>query len=136
MQPQEREMVGGSGATVLVGHLVADEERAYGEPRRIACDTCEARGWLPSEDLTFETGWPRKCFFCSGKGSMSLHAIATALDEDPGVLYRLSESRVRPKTASRLLDKLILLLSGEILLTDKQEAHIAAVAAGRGLYNG
>lgn len=137
MEPQECELVGGSGATVLVGQHFhwrepsEEDTRAYGEPRRVTCDTCEARGWLPPPVPLIETGWPRKCEFCSGKGSMSLHAIAEALDEDPGVLYRLSELRVRPKTAARLLDKILMLLRGEVSMTAKQDAYFEALRQGR-----
>jgi len=128
VEPQECELVGGSGATVLVGHHVAKhfawreddeiEKRTYGEPRRVACDTCQARGWLPPT-----ADWATKCKLCGGKGTISLHAIAEALDEDPGVFYRLSEQRVRPKTAARLLDKLLLLLNGDVSISSFIEAN-------------
>ena len=70
----------------------------------ITCDLCSAHGWL---SCGTPQDWPVPCDVCDGRGSLSLHAIAEMLDEDPGALYRLFEIRVRPRTALRLLDKLL-----------------------------
>ena len=91
-------------------------ETDYWEPKRVSCDTCCGLGWLPPVGQTehiveifdsASSGWPTRCTLCGGKGDISLRSIATCIGEDPGALYRLSELRVRPKTASRLLDKLL-----------------------------
>ena len=112
MEPQECQLSGGYGATVLIGLPALPGHVEYGERSRITCDTCSALGWLPASGGTSPCGtpldWPVPCDVCDGKGSFSLHAIAEVIDEDPGVLYRLSEQRVRAKTALRLLDKLLM----------------------------
>ena len=36
------------------------------------------------------------------------------IDEDPGVLYRLVEDRIRPKTGERIFQKLIALSEGQV----------------------
>lgn len=82
----------------------------YYGPKRVTCDTCLGVGWLKTKSE--EDSWPDRCSFCGGKGNMSLHLIAQAIDEDPGALYRLLELRVRPKTARRLLDKLLAFMEG------------------------
>ena len=114
----ESQISGGSGATVLVGNV-----DGCGERPRVTCDTCSALGWMSCGS---PLSWAVPCEVCDGKGSLSLHAIAEAFDEDPGVLYRLSELRVRPKTALRLLDKLLMLAAGKILPKpgSKQEARL------------
>lgn len=78
----------------------------YYGPKRVTCDPCSGTGWILPKTAPPD-GWPDRCMTCYGKGDLSLHSIATAIDEDPGALYRLLESRVRPKTARRLLDKLL-----------------------------
>ena len=94
-------------------------ETEYGEPKRVSCDKCCGLGWLPppadkaSPGGLHNAAWPIRCTLCGGKGDISLRSIATHIGEDPGALYRLSELRVRPKTASRLLDKLIAFKTGE-----------------------
>lgn len=98
-QALECEMFGGSGATVLVR-----QNLIYGERARITCDFCSAQGWL---SCGTPQDWPVPCHVCDGRGSLSLHAIAEILGEESGALYRLSEQRVRPRTAIRLLNKLL-----------------------------
>ena len=83
-------------------------ELDYWGPKRVSCDTCCGLGWIPpTGPVAPEARWPTRCTLCGGKGDISLHSIATAIGEDPGALYRLTELRVRPRTASRLLDKLL-----------------------------
>lgn len=76
----------------------------YG-PKRVSCDNCRGSGWIKKSNVLDE--WAQHCSLCGGKGELSLHLIANAIEEDPGVLYRLFHMRVRPKTARRLLDKLL-----------------------------
>ena len=102
-------------------------ETDYGEPKRVSCDLCCGLGWVPPtskdaniyslHDAPGSLGWPTRCTLCGGKGDISLRSIATCIGEDPGALYRLSELRVRPKTASRLLDKLLTFNKGGAGLT-------------------
>ena len=131
MEPQECQLAGGSDATVLVG----SGEGCCGERPRVACDTCSALGWMSCGS---PLNWAVPCEVCDGRGSLSLHAIAAAFDEDPGVLYRLSELRVRPKTALRLLDKLLMLAAGKILPKpgSKQEARLPIPGQERLPYKG
>lgn len=87
----------------------------------IHCDVCKGLGWRHQTALnpTTESGvdrWPVACPLCSGHGKLSLHAIAKWIGEDPGVLYRLHEQRIRPKTARRILPKLAALSLGYLTL--------------------
>ena len=86
----------------------------------IQCDVCKGLGWKQQAALnpTTESGvdrWPVSCYLCSGYGRLSLHAIAKLIGEDPGVVYRLYEQRIRPKTAQRILPKLTALYSGALI---------------------
>ena len=69
---------------------------------KIKCDRCLGRGWLPP----VIGDWCTPCGLCEGKGSVSLHALSSLIDEDPSYLYRLADLRVRPLTARRLFFKL------------------------------
>ena len=100
---------------------MVDDEHCYWGPKRVTCDICRGIGWLPPRggiDNSIALGaWPDMCSICGGKGDLSLHLIAKAIDENPGVLYRLFDLRVRPKTARRLLDKLLTFIEGGTGLT-------------------
>ena len=50
--------------------------------------------------------WPEVCPICMGKCRIALTRIAKMMDEDPALLFRLTEMRVRPSTGQRLLRKL------------------------------
>lgn len=75
---------------------------------RTACVSCGGRGWvaLPGRD------WPECCAACKGTGrppksvTLTLHALATRLDEYPSAIYRLNNMRVGAIVAGRLLGKL------------------------------
>ena len=80
----------------------------------IACDICHGLGWhcdrlKPRMD---PHSWPVHCKLCEGTGKLSLHAVAKLIDEEPSLLYRLYEQRVRHRTAERLFPKLIALSEG------------------------
>ncbi len=72
------------------------------------CENCEGRGWIGNALAVSD--WAYACDVCSGIGSFSLGSLARTLDEDPGVIERLSELRSRKATAKRLFDKLVKLL--------------------------
>ena len=105
-------MITGSVLLNLWKHSKMSEDYWRG-PKRISCDACNGRGWhrQPSDALD---NWCTKCTLCNGKGDVSLRFVARLINEDPGVLYRLSEQRIRPKTAQRILPKLAALCSGQV----------------------
>ena len=118
--------------------MAADEECYWG-PKRVKCDACRGLGWQPASGGSSPSAsnhavdpndlssiaigacpaepagqWATRCHICMGHGDVSLHTVAKLIDEDPGLLYRLSEQRVRPKTAMRIFPKLAALCLGEV----------------------
>ena len=86
-------------------------EPAWG-PKRVQCDVCNGRGWHPAYPDALDA-WARHCTLCNGKGDLSLHTVAKLIGEDPGVIYRLHEQRIRARTARRILPKLTALCALE-----------------------
>lgn len=97
----------------------------YYGPKRVTCDSCQGIGWI--KDKTEQDAWPDKCSLCGGRGDFSIHLIATAIDEDPGALYRLLELRVRAKTARRLLDKLLAFMNSTFTESATNPAEVRDV---------
>ena len=81
-------------------------------PKRVQCDVCNGRGWHPAYPDALDA-WARHCTLCNGKGDLSLHTVAKLIGEDPGVIYRLYEQRIRARTARRVLPKLTALCALE-----------------------
>lgn len=79
-------------------------------PKRVLCDACKGRGWHNA----IKDEWATHCTVCDGHGDVSLHAVAKLIGEDPGVLYRLHEQRIKPKTARRVFPKLAALSLGVV----------------------
>ena len=82
-------------------------------PKRVLCDVCKGLGWHNAVKDDWDD-WATHCTICDGKGEISLHAVAKLIGEDPGVLYRLHEQRIKPKTARRVFPKLVALYSGHV----------------------
>lgn len=72
----------------------------------ITCDLC-VRGILHN----FQ--WGNPCPTCQGRGELSLARVCELLGENPSTVVKLLKPRrrMRPKTAARLLDKLLGLLA-------------------------
>jgi hypothetical protein len=74
--------------------------------KKIPCDLCR-KGVAPSAD-----GWGKPCSVCSGYGSISLEALCKRIGEHPSTMTRvLRLKRVRVKTAERVLDRVLALVS-------------------------
>jgi len=86
--------------------LVNDHEPAtVNVPRpRFRCERCNGRGWLASP---IPNEWPHVCPICKGRALFTPHTLGVLVGEDGGTIARLDAGRVRPKTASRLLPKLV-----------------------------